>query len=269
MKRLFLMVSMVILLGGIISCDSNNDAYPHRDGTLSIGLLANPSFSSKTRAINEMEYKNADNYTIQIQELNGDLLYDDLYKNMPMSFDVEAGRTYTVKAFYGENVDAGFDKLYMEGNQQFTISEGEQKNLILSCRPANVKVTVKYTEEFLKYYSDCTVSLQTSHLIEPFTMNMNTDANKEAYLKADITGETIRISVDGFKDKSGKPVDMGGALTATKNVTPKTHVTITVDPEIITIGTGEASLDVSVDTSTEDKEVNIEIPEEYWPGNIN
>ncbi|WP_455592132.1 DUF4493 domain-containing protein [Bacteroides sp.] len=269
MKRLFLIVGMVILILGIASCDSSNDVLSHGVGTLSVGLSATPSFSSKTRAINEDEYRNADNYTVEIQEVGGDMLYNDLYRNMPMSFDVEAGKTYTVKAFYGENVDAGFDKLYMEGNQQFTISNGEQKNLVLSCRPANVKVTVEYTDDFLKYYSDCTVSLQTSHIVVPFVMNMNADANKEAYLKADATGETITILVDGFKDKSGNLVDMGGALTTTKNVTPKTHVTITVGPEVITVGTGEASFDVSVDTSTEDKDINIEIPEEYWPGNAN
>lgn len=269
MKRLFLIVSIVILILSVTSCDSNKDVLSRAVGTLSIGVSASPSYSSKTRAIDEDEYRNADNYTVQVQEVGGNLLYNDLYKNMPLSFDVEAGKTYTVKAFYGDNVDAGFDKLYMEGNQQFTISDGEQKNVLLPCRPANVKVTVVYTENFLKYYSDCTVSLLTSHLTEPFVMNMNTDLNKEAYLKADITGETIKISVDGFKDKSGKFVDMGGALVTEKNVTPKTHVTITVDPEVITVGTGEASFDVSVDTGTEDKDVNIEIPEEYWPGSIN
>ena len=57
------------------------------------------------------------------------------------------------------------------------------------------------------------------------------------------------------------------ALVAEKKVAPKTHLTITVDPEVITISTGTASLDVTVDTGTEDKDVNIEIPEEYWPGN--
>ena len=185
---------------------------------------------------------------------------------MPLSIDLTAGKGYTVKAFYGENVHAGFAKLYVEGSQEFTVSEGEQKNVILYCKPANVKVSVIYTEDFLKYYSDCTVSLSTSHLTAPFEVNMKKDSGKDAYLKANADGEKVSITVGGFRDKEGNEVVME-ALVAEKKVAPKTHLTITVDPEVITISTGTASLDVTVDTGTEDKDVNIEIPEEYWPGN--
>jgi hypothetical protein len=95
---------------------------------------------------------------------------------------------------------------------------------------------------------------------------MKKDSGKDAYLKANADGENVSITVGGFKDKEGNAVVME-ALVAEKKVAPKTHLTITVDPEVITISTGTASLDVTVDTGTEDKDVNIEIPEEYWPGN--
>ena len=88
-------------------------------------------------------------------------------------------------------MNAGFDKLYVEGSQEFTVSEGEQKNVILYCKPANVKVSVVYTEDFLKYYSDCTVSLSTSHLTAPFEVNMKKDSGKDAYLKANADGEKV------------------------------------------------------------------------------
>ncbi len=85
-----------------------------------------------------------------VKDADGASLYNGLYKDMPLSIDLTAGKGYTVKAFYGENVNAGFDKLYVEGSQEFTVSEGEQKNVILYCKPANVKVSVVYTEDFLK-----------------------------------------------------------------------------------------------------------------------
>ena len=103
-------------------------------------------------------------------------------------------------------------------------------------------------------------------LTAPFEVNMKKDFGKDAYLKANADGEKVSITVGGFRDKEGNEVVME-ALVAEKKVAPKTHLTITVDPEVITISTGTASLDVTVDTGTEDKDVNIEIPEEYWPGN--
>ena len=62
MKRLSFMVSMAMLISCVASCDSGSDAVSYGVGTLSLGLSANPSFSTKTRSVNEAEYKKADNY---------------------------------------------------------------------------------------------------------------------------------------------------------------------------------------------------------------
>ena len=61
MKRLSFMVSMAMLISCVASCDSGSDAVSCGVGTLSLGLSANPSFSTKTRSVNEAEYKKADN----------------------------------------------------------------------------------------------------------------------------------------------------------------------------------------------------------------
>lgn len=266
MKKVALLCSAVALLIGMASCDSGGDYSDKGRGYLSLGLTPNPVFSSKVRAIDEAEYKNPDNYTVLVTDGNGNEAFKGLYKDMPLEVELIAGKTYTVKATYGENPEVAFDKLYVEGNQQFTIADGEQKNLSLTCRPANVKVSVVYTENFLKYYSDCTVYLNKESWQAPFTMNMVTDANKDAYVKAQADGESLSIDIRGFKDKNGNPVSIS-IPTTTKVVKPKMYLTITVDPEEVTISTGSASLDVTVDPGTEDKDVNIEIPEEYWPGN--
>ena len=201
-----------------------------------------------------------------VKDADGASLYNGLYKDMPLSIDLTAGKGYTVKAFYGENVNAGSTSYMWKVVRSSRSVKANKKNVILYCKPANVKVSVVYTEDFLKYYSDCTVSLSTSHLTAPFEVNMKKDSGKDAYLKANADGEKVSITVGGFRDKEGNEVVME-ALVAEKKVAPKTHLTITVDPEVITISTGTASLDVTVDTGTEDKDVNIEIPEEYWPGN--
>lgn len=267
MTKFLFLCSAATLLLGIVSCDAGAGEKATGSGTLSLGLSSNPSYTSKTRSINEAEYKEVNNYAILISDAEGVAAYNGLYKDMPMSIELSAGKPYTVKACYGENPDAAFDKMYVEGIQQFTLKDGEQMNLSLTCRPANVKVSVVYTEDFMKYYSDCTVSLKTARLMKPFTMNLVTDAGKDAFLKADAAGEELSITVDGFKDKKGNPVTMDVPLCSTKTITPRMYLTITVESELITISSGTASLDVTVNPDTEDKDVNIEIPEEYWPGN--
>lgn len=66
-----------------------------------------------------------------------------------------------------------------------------KKNVILYCKPANVKVSVVYTEDFLKYYSDCCL-LSTSHLTAPFEVNMK-KTPEDAYLKANADGENVSL----------------------------------------------------------------------------
>lgn len=266
MKKVSLLCGAVALLMGMASCDSSSDYSGKGRGYLSLGLSANPAFSSKVRAIDEAVYKDPDNYAVLVSDAEGNEAFNGLYRDMPLEIELVAGKTYTVKATYGENPEVAFDKLYVEGSQQFTLENGEQKSLSLSCRPANVKVSVVYTDKFLKYYSDCTVSLDKDNWQSPFTMNMKTDANKDAYLKAQADGETLSIDISGFKDKDGNSVSIG-IPTTTKVVKPRMYLTITIDPEEITISTGTASLDVTVDPGTDDKDVNIDIPEEYWPGN--
>lgn len=263
MKRFSFLCSAVALLLCVASCDSGSET-SHGVGKLSLGIAPNPSFASQGRSVDESVYLNPDNYRVVVAA-EGKEAYNGTYKDMPLEIELEAGKAYTVKAFCGENVNAGFDCLYVEGSQQLVLEEGEQKGVVLSCRPANVKVTVAYTEEFLKYYSDCTVHLKTSHLAEPFFVNMKTDADKNAFLKADAAGETLTITIDGLKNKDGQDVVLSQALTAEKTIAPRNHLTITLDPELIVISGGSASFDVDVDPGTEDKDVNIEIPEEYWP----
>lgn len=60
-----------------------------------------------------------------VKDVDGVFLYNGLYKDMFLFIDLIVGKGYIVKVFYGENVNVGFDKLYVEGSQEFMVSEGE------------------------------------------------------------------------------------------------------------------------------------------------
>lgn len=96
---------------------------------------------------------------------------------------------------------------------------------------------------------------------------MKKDFGKDVYLKVNVDGEKVLIIVGGFRDKEGNEVVME-VLVVEKKVVFKIYFIIIVDLEVIIIFMGMVLLDVIVDIGIEDKDVNIEILEEYWLGNV-
>ena len=84
----------------------------------------------------------------------------------------------------------GYDKLYVEGSQTFNLVKGDNREVKFTCVPANVKVNIKFEDNFFEFYSDCKVNLSTRHLSVPFVMAKE-DVDKDAFFKADAAGETL------------------------------------------------------------------------------
>ena len=272
-KNIYAVLALIALC--LSSCEMKNELegkynLKNDEGLLTLDLVNKTQATPTTKAestsltdeldVNTYKVEIVDNATEAV--VRSFASYAKLKEALPLVVPVG---NYKIVAKSGVLQDASRTP-YFEGSSSIEVKQGMESKAEVLCKSATVKVSLNISEDFLKYYSDCTVSLSTSHLTAPFEVNMKKDSGKDAYLKANADGEKVSITVGGFRDKEGNEVVME-ALVAEKKVAPKTHLTITVDPEVITISTGTASLDVTVDTGTEDKDVNIEIPEEYWPGN--
>ena len=106
----------VLLCAGafIVSCSSDEELTPSGEGTISLDIRTETGFLS--RAVNEADYMNVNNYTVQL--LSGEEVQNEWkYTDLPESMQVNAG-TYQVKAYYGEDVAASTETMYVEGGGQ-------------------------------------------------------------------------------------------------------------------------------------------------------
>ena len=107
-----------------------------------INLAADLSY---TRAIDESTYSDVNNYRVSLYKGETAIFQNQLYSDLELTQEVDFGETYTLTAFYGEDVAAGYDKLYVKGSETFSVAQGDTRMITLVCRPANAKFRVAYT----------------------------------------------------------------------------------------------------------------------------
>ena len=115
-KKNFTSMGMACLLGcclmlGSCSSEVDNLDIPKGKGFVKIDLA--PEVGFQTKAVDESEYKDVNNYTVQVfksgQEEN--LIINDLYKNLEEKYSLNVGN-YVLKAFTGEDKPVSSDVLY-------------------------------------------------------------------------------------------------------------------------------------------------------------
>lgn len=89
-----------------------------------VDLSTNLSYS---RAVDESAYRNVNNYKVSLYKGEEPVYTDKLYGDLELEQSVDFGVPYTLTAYYGEDVAAGYDKLYVKGSQTFTVSQGDKK----------------------------------------------------------------------------------------------------------------------------------------------
>lgn len=269
MKKKSILFFMTISLMLLMACGNSDDtSLGGGSGKFMVDLRSDVSYAKttdgQTRAIDESVYQNLDNYIVELKDASGTVLKSGLYGAMGLIEEVQEGN-YSLTAYYGEDVNAEYDKLFVKGVEQFTVAAGEQKKVTITCVPANVKVNVKYSSDFSTYYSDCTVGLKTQYIASPFLMSI-ADTDKDLYLKAASSGESLALTFD-IKDLSGNSITIDGFNGKTVSVKPRDFLTITIKPKFINVDGGAVEgITITVDDSVVEEDVVITIPDEYLPG---
>ncbi|MDO5569918.1 MAG: DUF4493 domain-containing protein [Bacteroidales bacterium] len=254
-----LFVACGIFCYSLTGCQQEIDEANYGQGKFMLDLRTDVTFKETTKSIDQSLYQNINNYTVQL--LKGvNVVKTFVYGDMPLLNDLDAG-SYTIKAYYGDNVGAGYDKLYVEGSQDFTLANAETKQIGFTCVPANVKVNVMYTDDFSTYFNDCAVDFKTSSLTTAFRMNMS-DFSKDLYLKAGKTSENLNLSII-LTDKLGNLLT---PVTAQLSIKARDFLTITLKPNVTDVVGGAISgITITVNSNTVDEDINITIPDEYLP----
>jgi hypothetical protein len=267
MKNYLKVLSSVVLLAFLGSCSSEDGKESvSGQGSIMVDLSANLSYS---RAVDESAYLNVNNYKVSLYKGEEPVYTDKLYGDLDVEQKVDFGVPYTLTAYYGEDVAAGYDKLYVKGSESFTVSQGDKKTISIVCKPANARITLVYkgnddSDTFEDYFQDCTVSVKTDYMDEAWTMNKSNEG-QQLYLKTGDEGTDATLSFS-LIDKNGEPVSVDNFTTSKViDLKPCYSYTLTIKPNATDIAGGKVGLEITVDDGVTEEDVTVDIPGDYIP----
>ena len=259
MRRIKKLKTLVYALMGttlISACSSDADDVISEAGKgyVSLSVQADAGFQT-TRAVNESDYTNTNNYAIQI--LKGEETIREYNAgNIPSSVKLDAG-TYTVKAFCGEDLAASTESIYVVGESDVTLAAGETQAATIVCTPVCAKVTVDFDTELDTYFNDYSVSFQTKAL-DQMTYIWKKEYTDPVYLKVD-DNESVTMNIE-LTNKEGKKVNQDYS----HSLSPKQAFTLHVKPQVKEPGDTGLGIVIEIDEGTnEPTEIEIDIPSNW------
>lgn len=263
LKALFSLVLLAFL--GSCSSEEGKESVTGQ-GRIMVDLSTDLSYS---RSVDESAYRNVNNYKVSLYKGEEPVYTDKLYGDLELEQSVDFGVPYTLTAYYGEDVAAGYDKLYVKGSQTFTVSQGDKKTVSILCKPANARITLVYkgnddNDAFEDYFQDCTVTVKTDYMDEAWTMNKSNEG-QQLYLKTGDEGTNATLSFS-LIDKNGEPVSVDGFDTSKViDLKPCYSYTLTIKPNETDIPGGKVGLDITVVDDVTNEDVTVNIPGDYIP----
>lgn len=169
--------------------------------------------------------------------------------NVPSSIPLMSG-TYSVRVTAGDSVAASFDQRFFEGNEEFTITKGQQSPVEVKCGIANTVVAFTWDESLKEAFEgDCQVTV-TSATGELVYSSADADAKGYFSLPADnrkltckftatkLTGGTYEQTTELTDAQPATLYNMTCKYTATgQETTGGAWLTLSVDETPLSEGT--------------------------------
>lgn len=221
------------------SCQENDELA----GNSKIGYLrltvANDA-STTTRADVPENY-NPKQIAVQILKSDGSVFKetDDFSKWGSEPIEIPAGN-YTIKASSAnwDGMAAEFDAPYYTGSTEVKILGDQEVNATVTCRLANVKVTVKYDEELLSKVKSIATVVRSEDRI--YQQNFTSTQTKSAYYP--VMPLVAEVTVVTDKGSNTMTEELGGEA----GVQARDHFILNIHAE----ETGPSNITVSVDPTT-------------------
>lgn len=244
--------------------DLNPNGGSKEQGTLILNLNASTDFD-QTRALDESTYRNTQNYDVRvINASNENVILEckasQLSANLPKKVDIGS---YRVEASYGTEKDASRNEFFMFGETVTTVKSKEEKAITVDCTPTCGKVSVVFASDMSTYYTDYNVTFSGTKKLGAKTISWAKSDTEPWYIALDKTAETISYTINlTTKDEylpEGSNTNTGtasGTFTLERN---KAHK-LTITPNYIPTTEGGMKLTITIDDSTNDKEITWEVP---------
>lgn len=250
----------------LVACDSDNIfKIENNNSLLSVNLKSEITHKTNNSISPNEEskfdsYKDLGNYSVELKKNSGEIIFSKNYSELELTSKISAG-SYSLKVFMGEDVIAGFDKLYMEGTKTFDIADGEKKTIDCVCVPANARVKIVYSDDFFTHYSDCVVGVKTKYMDSPFKVNKD-DAGRDLFLKASVNDEMILTFT--LKDRNGNAVVPKNFGEKKKKINRRDFIKINVKPKLVNVEGGKVEgISIVIDSDVEEEVIDVVVPDEY------
>lgn len=222
-------ILLLFLAGIIISCQQDEE-------TSAVGRLS-LDMDTKSGTDIPVVLKSAatvdvDTFHIVIKDASGNPVkqnfdtFAELKKEgMPLILPVGS---YTVEASSGDLPDAVFDKPCYRGNKPFAIEENTVTEIKIHCKHQSIKVSLKYTDNFLNMInSDFKVSVTNSRAELIFT-------EKEKRSAFFTVSQLFTVHVTGTSKEFGTRIDFAGDIKhikdgAEQELKAGDHLIVTLD----------------------------------------
>ena len=274
MKRKGIMLSTIILGTMIGACSQISDfEQPGNQqettegsgkGLLTLNLRANGDFAP-TRSLSESDYKNTDNYTVIVKDKDGvekiNCKGSDIASYMPLTMTLGS---YEVMAFYGTEAAASRDAFYVYGEVKGTIKADEDENVNVVCTPTCGRIAVNFDDEMSTYYNDYHVTFTGTQALGAETISWLKNDSEPWYVKLNEGGERISFTIsttpkDEYLNNEQQGDTKSGTFKLERNKSYKMNISANYTPTEI----GGVNITITIDESTNDIPVDIEIPIEW------
>lgn len=166
--------------------------------------------------------------------------------NVEEKFNVGA---YTLEASYGTRGEEGFGKPYYYGVTSLTVSENKTTTVALTASLANSMISIKYTDSFISYFGDYSVSVKSL-------------AGKEAISYSKFDSEPVYVNPGNVELGVNVVKPNGQSLTIPVSIVAKAKYHHNVTLDVNGGNVGEAELVIGFDDTMDKENITIDLSQD-------
>lgn len=246
MKKKSFIYAVALAATTLISCQSDDLLGEQGEGYIQLSTV-DIDKKIQTRADGTTE-----TIAVDILDATGNSFVhaDDWTELQGKSYLVKAGNEYTIKAYsYGKTVEQGFDVTPVySGESNVTVEAGVNKTVDITCKQAQAMVTVNYSDNFKRHFTDYSTALIGTNGVDA---TFEGDEASPYYVKAGqkLTSTLTLTPIGGSQTVLPSHMLTEAALAAYR-------YNINYDVDI----TGTGTINVVVDQNLHEYEITLGVP---------
>ena len=152
------------------------------------------------------------------------------------------------------------------GITEGTIKGAKQEEVAVTCTPTCGRLKVAFDEDMVTYFDNYEVTFTGTEALGTNTISWLKDDTEPWYVKLNKSGEKLTFTVttttkDAYlnSDNKDKVSTKDGSFTLSRNHAYK----LNIKPNYTPTAMGDIEIDITIDETTNDKPVDIEVPIEW------